>query len=62
MEDIDLNRRIGRRRIVILRTGALTSAIRYKRDGYANRVLRNWMCLMMYYCRVPTSRIAQIYF
>ncbi|MGI9521310.1 MAG: TIGR04283 family arsenosugar biosynthesis glycosyltransferase [Hyphomicrobiaceae bacterium] len=62
MEDIDLNRRIGRRRIAILRTGALTSAVRYKRDGYANRVLRNWMCLMLYYCRVPTSRIAEIYF
>ena len=61
LEDVDINRRLGRSRIVIFRTGAVTSAIRYKRDGYLQRVLRNALCLTMYYCRVPIRHIVRIY-
>ena len=61
MEDVDIIRRLGRRRVVILRSGALTSAIRYKRDGYLRRVVRNWTCLLLYYCRVPLRHIARLY-
>ena len=61
LEDVDLNRRIGRSRLFMLRTGAITSAIRFKRDGYVFRVLRNWLCLLLYYCRVPVKHIARIY-
>ena len=62
LEDVDINRRLGRRRMVILRSGAVTSAIRYKRDGYFRRVLRNWTCLAMYYCRVPLRHIERMYY
>ncbi len=61
LEDVDINRRIGRSRLVILRSGAITSAIRYKRDGYLRRVMRNWTCLLMYYCRVPIRHIVKMY-
>ena len=61
LEDVDINRRIGRSRLVILRSGAITSAIRYKRDGYVKRVMRNWTCLLMYYCRVPIRHIEKLY-
>jgi rSAM/selenodomain-associated transferase 2 len=61
MEDIDLVRRIGRRRLVMLRSRALASAAGYRRDGYLNRVLRRQACAALYTCRVPPERIARIY-
>ncbi len=61
MEDVDLIRRLGRSRTIILRARAVTSAIRYRRDGYISRVLRNSACLALYYCRVPARVIARIY-
>jgi len=61
MEDVDLVRRLGRARTIVLRARAVTSAIRYRRDGYVLRVLRNWACLLMYYVRVPSRVIARFY-
>ena len=61
MEDVDLISRIGRQRMIILRSRAITSAVRYRRDGYARRVARNWLCLVMYYLRMPVSTIARFY-
>lgn len=40
MEDVDLIRRIGRRRLALLETPAVTSAVRYRRDGWTARPLR----------------------
>ena len=48
MEDVDIVRRLGRSRTLILRTQAVTSAIRYKRDGYIPRAARNLACLGLY--------------
>lgn len=61
MEDVDLVQRLGRRRLVILRSRALTSASRYRSEGYIKRVMRNQACLALYYCRVPVQRIARLY-
>lgn len=61
MEDVDLIRRLGRSRTIILRARAVTSAVRYRGEGYVRRVLRNSACLALYYCRVPTGVIARIY-
>ena len=41
LEDVDIIKRLGRSRIIILRAQAVTSAIRYKRDGYLRRAARN---------------------
>lgn len=61
MEDVDLVRRLGRGRMVMLRSQAVTSAIRYRRDGYLRRAARNLTCLALFYLRVPTRVIARLY-
>ncbi len=61
MEDVDMVRRIGRRRLVTLDCDARTSAVRYRRAGYSIRVMRNALCLACYFCGVPPSLIARMY-
>lgn len=61
MEDVDLARRIGRRRMMILRARAVTSAVRYREDGYLRRSARNLSCLALYFLRVPPRFIARLY-
>ncbi|GLK55613.1 rSAM/selenodomain-associated transferase 2 [Methylopila capsulata] len=61
MEDVDLVRRIGRRRLTILPVRAVTSAARYRRDGYLRRMVRNALCLTLYLGGVSPARIARLY-
>ena len=61
MEDVDFVRRLGRRRIAMLKTAAVTSAERFRRDGYVRRSLSNLCCLMSYYRGVPPERLAERY-
>jgi rSAM/selenodomain-associated transferase 2 len=61
MEDVDIVRRIGRRRMATLRTRAVTSAVRYQRDGYLRRSARNLSCLALFFLRVPPRFIARLY-
>jgi rSAM/selenodomain-associated transferase 2 len=61
MEDVDLVRRLGRRRLVVLRSRALTSSLPYRRDGYVKRVMRNQAALALYHCRVPVRRLTWLY-
>lgn len=61
MEDVDIMRRLRRSRISMLRTRAITSAVRYKRDGYVNRALRNLSCLLLYLLQVPMPAIVKLY-
>ena len=61
MEDVDLVRRIGRDRLVALDVAAVTSAARYRRDGWHARSLRNLVCLGLYFLGVPPRLIARIY-
>jgi rSAM/selenodomain-associated transferase 2 len=61
MEDVDLARRIGRRRIVLLEAEAMTSAARYRRDGWWLRPLRNLALLGLYYLGAPTGWLKRLY-
>jgi rSAM/selenodomain-associated transferase 2 len=61
MEDVDLIRRLGRKRVQILNARATTSAERYRREGYLRRILRNQRCLLMYAMGASPERIAQHY-
>lgn len=61
MEDVDLVRRLGRRRITFFRSLAVTSARRYREQGYLQRMLRNLTCLSLYYLRVPPHVLARLY-
>jgi rSAM/selenodomain-associated transferase 2 len=61
MEDVDLARRLGRHRLALLGAPLYASARRYRRDGYIRRMLRNLLCLTLYFLRVPPRRIARLY-
>jgi hypothetical protein len=61
MEDVNLVRRIGRRRLVMLDAEAVTSAEKYRREGYRRRVLRNALCLALYTLGVPPRFLASMY-
>ena len=61
MEDVDIVRRIGPSSIETLPIAAVTSADRYRRNGYAHRVLRNGCCLGLYMAGVPPRMIARLY-
>ena len=61
MEDVDLVLRLGRRRLAMLRSRAVTSAVRYHRDGYVRRSMRNLFCLILFFLRVPTTVIRRVY-
>jgi hypothetical protein len=54
-------RRIGRKRLVALEAGALTSAARYRRGGYLLRPLRNLFCLSLYFLGAPPRLIGRLY-
>lgn len=60
-EDVDIIRRIGRARLVMLNSRAVTSAIRYRKSGYLVRPLRNLFCLALYGIGVPPHRIVRLY-
>lgn len=61
MEDVDMARRIGRRRLHPLPVAAVTSADRYRRDGYWLRPARNLVCVGLYFAGVPPRAIAPLY-
>lgn len=61
MEDVDIVRRLGWRRLTMLNSRAVTSASRYRQEGYGRRVARNLSCLALYALRVPTDTIARLY-
>lgn len=61
MEDVDLVRRLGRRRIARIGCRCIASARRYRRGGYWRRPLRNLFCLSLYLAGVPAERIVRLY-
>jgi rSAM/selenodomain-associated transferase 2 len=61
MEDVDIVGRLGRRRLRLLNARAVTSAERYRREGYLRRSTRNLLCLVLYGLRVPTPVIRRLY-
>ncbi|WP_422008748.1 TIGR04283 family arsenosugar biosynthesis glycosyltransferase [Reyranella sp.] len=61
MEDVDLVRRIGRHDLVLLEADAITSAARYRRDGWWLRPLRNLTCLSLYFAGVPPLTLRRLY-
>lgn len=64
-EDVDLIDRLvrmkGRGVLKVLKTAATTSSERYRRGGYARRVLKNAACLAMYRAGVAPAKIAEFY-
>jgi rSAM/selenodomain-associated transferase 2 len=61
MEDVDLVRRIGNRRLLPLDASAVTSARRWEQAGYIRRSARNLLCLSLWFAGTPPSVIRRIY-
>ncbi len=59
MEDVDLVRRLGR--VKMLGANAITSAERWRRDGWFRRSGRNLLCLGLYSAGMSAERVARIY-
>ncbi len=61
MEDVDLVRRIGRRRLARLEAAAITSAARYRAGGWWLRPLRNLSLLALYVLGAPPRLLRRLY-
>lgn len=61
MEDVSLARRIGRHRLRRLNVKALTSADRWRRDGWLRRSTRNLACLALYAAGFAPARLERFY-
>ena len=61
MEDVDLVRRLGRRRLARIGARCISSPQRYRREGYWRRPLRNLFCLSLYFAGVSPYRIMRLY-
>lgn len=61
MEDVDLVRRVGRRRLTVFGSAARTSAERWRRHGWHLRSLRNLSCLALYLLGIPPQVIRKLY-
>jgi len=61
MEDVDLVGRIGWLRLKVLAADAVTSAERWRRDGWFRRSARNLSCLLLHRFGMSEERLARIY-
>jgi rSAM/selenodomain-associated transferase 2 len=61
MEDVALVRRLGRARMREIGAEALTSAARFRRDGYIRRSARNLSLLGLWFAGVPPRLLARLY-
>ena len=61
MEDVDMVRRLGRTRLVVLDAAARTSAARYRRGGWWLRPARNLLILGLYFLGVPPGVLRRLY-
>jgi rSAM/selenodomain-associated transferase 2 len=61
MEDVELARRIGPKRLVLLKTEAVTSADKYRRDGWDRRAWRNLSLMARYLLGADPVELAKAY-
>jgi len=61
MEDVEIMRRIGPERLVLFETKAVTSAEKYRRDGYDKRAWRNLGLMARYMMGADPVELAKAY-
>lgn len=61
LEDVDLARRLGRRRLAMLDAQAIASPEPYRRDGYLARSMRNQICHALFGLGLPINMVARLY-
>ncbi len=61
MEDVDLVRRLGRARLAAMPAQAITSAARWRREGWRRRSARNLCVLSLWFLGVPPRWLVRLY-
>lgn len=61
LEDVDLVRRLGRRRLSVLNARAITDGERYRRDRSLTRTARTQACVGLCLVGVPVSALAALF-
>lgn len=61
LDDMDFVRRIGRRRLLLLRSHAVVNAEAYLGGGLVARTFRSVVCVVLSYVRVPSRLLAWMY-
>ncbi len=61
LEDVDLVKRQGRRRITMLNALATTSSVRYRRTGYFRQGLRNILLVILFFAGVAPDCLSRFY-
>lgn len=61
LEDIDLVRRLGRRRLIRIYCTAFTAADRFERDGYFRRSAKNILIVVLHACGVSPAKLVKLY-
>ncbi|KAI95985.1 glycosyl transferase family 2 [Rhodomicrobium udaipurense JA643] len=61
MEDVEIIRKLGSGRLAMLKTNAVTSADRFREQGYFRRSARNLWCLSLYLRGVPPEKLVEQY-
>jgi hypothetical protein len=61
MEDVDLVRRIGGKRLTLLEAEAVTSADKYRRDGFQRRAWTNLILTARYLMGADPDKLARKY-
>ncbi len=62
MEDVEIVRRVGRRRLTRLDSVATTSSERYRKVGWFRQGRRNWLCLAAYLAGAKPEAVAERYY
>jgi glycosyltransferase involved in cell wall biosynthesis len=60
MEDVEMIGRIGSERLRVLPVAAVSSAARYRGDGWWKRLMRDAFCVGLWFVGVPATRIARL--
>ena len=60
MEDVDMVRRIGSKRLVMLKARAVTTRPRYLKEGYVLRPIQNLASLVLYFLSRPVTAIRRL--
>jgi len=61
MEDVDIVRRLGRARLAAMPAAAITSSVRWRREGWRRRSARNLLVLALWFLGVPPRHLLRVY-
>lgn len=61
LEDVELIRRVGRGKVRMLETLAITSVEKHRKDGFRRRSFRNLGLVALYYCGISPAVLARHY-